>query len=244
MSSADGATLVAVNNAVNTSDPSNDRFYFSISDNATVSDQMTLIMIARKSPSASAGSIPMRIGGYDNLANLTISSSDWKLYRVPLNNSSSPNCSIYIDQQGPTIEYKYFAIVGVDGVITETNLLPDYTATGRWFANTLVKDSEGVNELQLVPSINKQHQTYVAPFNVNATNTYTWTFWARADNAGDTIHTELWGGGGVADISLTTNWKKYQSQGNFKSSYQWLYFWGNSSNKGNVYVKLPCLYNN
>ena len=236
-SSVDGATLLT------SQDDGDHRILFPVGNNASVSDQMTLIMIARRAPKANASDIPMRIGGYDNLAIFTISSDDWKLYRGPLKNSSSPYCSIYVNRQGPTIEYRYFALVKVGGVI-KPNLLPNYInlTTGWYVPVPFVKDSEGVNEFQIAPNgINK---TSASLTGINLVDTYTWTFWARADNTGDIVHTELWGGNGHADIPLTTKWKKYQSQGKFKPTMQSLYFWGLDSNKGNAYIKLPYLYRN
>ncbi len=67
----------------------------------------------------------------------------------------------------------------------------------------------------------------------------TWTVWAKADNAGDRLHTELWGGGGFTDQPLTTNWKLYKFTGHRNINYHYLYFWGVAGNKGNIYVALP-----
>ncbi|MGX6399232.1 chromosome partitioning protein ParA, partial [Limosilactobacillus reuteri] len=41
----------------------------------------------------------------------------------------------------------------------------------------------------------------------------TWVVYARAENAGDKMHTELWGGGGCTDQSLTTKWQAYKFSG-------------------------------
>lgn len=114
-------------------------------------------------------------------------------------------------------------------------------------SSLVIKDSEGANTVQLVPNNSKGDDKQLSinlTNKVDFTSTYTWTFWARADNAGDKIHTELWGGSGYSDIPLTTEWKKYQSQGKFRQEMQRLYFWGVQENKGNVYVKLPYLYKN
>lgn len=67
----------------------------------------------------------------------------------------------------------------------------------------------------------------------------TWTVWAKADNAGDRLHTELWGGGGITDQPLTTNWKLYKFTGHRNINYHDLFFWGVAGNKGNIYVALP-----
>lgn len=67
----------------------------------------------------------------------------------------------------------------------------------------------------------------------------TWTVYAKADNAGDKLHTELWGGGGYTDQPLTNNWQVYQFTGQRNVAQPYFYFWGRQGNKGNIYVALP-----
>lgn len=67
----------------------------------------------------------------------------------------------------------------------------------------------------------------------------TWTIYAKADVAGDKLHTELWGGGGYTDQPLTTKWQRYKFAGNHADSNHSFYLWGVNSNKGKVYVALP-----
>ncbi|QIX58950.1 Chromosome partition protein Smc [Limosilactobacillus fermentum] len=67
----------------------------------------------------------------------------------------------------------------------------------------------------------------------------TWTVYAKADNAGDKLHTELWGGGGYTDQPLTNNWQVYQFTGQRNVAQPYFYFWGRRGNKGNIYVALP-----
>ena len=67
----------------------------------------------------------------------------------------------------------------------------------------------------------------------------TWTVYAKADNAGDKLHTELWGGGGVTDQPLTTEWKTYKFSGHRNINHPDFYLWGCVGNKGNIYVALP-----
>ncbi len=67
----------------------------------------------------------------------------------------------------------------------------------------------------------------------------TWTVWAKADNAGDKLHTELWGGGGYDDQPLTTEWQVYKFTGQRDARDHSLYLWGCQGNKGKVYVALP-----
>ena len=67
----------------------------------------------------------------------------------------------------------------------------------------------------------------------------TWVVYARAENAGDKMHTELWGGGGCTDQSLTTKWQAYKFSGHRNIDHPDFYLWGCVGNKGNIYVALP-----
>ena len=67
----------------------------------------------------------------------------------------------------------------------------------------------------------------------------TWTVYAKADNAGDKLHTELWGGGGLTEQPLTTEWKVYKFTGHRVTNHPDFYLWGCIGNKGNIYVALP-----
>lgn len=67
----------------------------------------------------------------------------------------------------------------------------------------------------------------------------TWTVYAKADVAGDKLHTELWGGGGYTDQPLTTKWQRYKFAGNHADSNYSFYLWGVTGNKGKIYVALP-----
>ena len=67
----------------------------------------------------------------------------------------------------------------------------------------------------------------------------TWVVYAKADNAGDKMHTELWGGGGYTEQSLTTEWQAYKFSGHRNINHPDFYLWGCVGNKGNIYVALP-----
>lgn len=67
----------------------------------------------------------------------------------------------------------------------------------------------------------------------------TWVVYAKADNAGDKMHTELWGGGGYTDQSLTTEWQAYKFSGHRNINHPDFYLWGCVGNKRNIYVALP-----
>ena len=76
---------------------------------------------------------------------------------------------------------------------------------------------------------------------------YTSSFWAKADNAGDKAHIELWGSIGATDVVLTTNWVRYTavltsfSDVKNNTAYSRQYLGVPGGNKGNVYIALPKL---
>ncbi len=72
---------------------------------------------------------------------------------------------------------------------------------------------------------------------------YVWKIYAKADQAGDKLHTELWGGGGRKNFTLTTQWKPYISAGMLTNTQKpKSIYWGSvASNKGNISMTLPVL---
>lgn len=72
---------------------------------------------------------------------------------------------------------------------------------------------------------------------------YVWKFYARADQAGDKFHTELWGGGGSRDFTLTNQWKLCISAGMlaFADKPKRIYLGSVATNKGNVSMAMPVL---
>lgn len=76
---------------------------------------------------------------------------------------------------------------------------------------------------------------------MTTSQTVIWSVYAKADNSGDRLHTELFGGGGKTDQALTTSWSRYTFQGTFSPTHRDLYFWGMPGNKGNVQIALPQL---
>ena len=71
--------------------------------------------------------------------------------------------------------------------------------------------------------------------------TVTWSVYAKATNDGDRLHTELFGGGGLTEQPLTTDWRRYTFTGAFSPTKRTLYFWGVGGNKGDVQIALPKL---
>ena len=69
---------------------------------------------------------------------------------------------------------------------------------------------------------------------------YVLSFFARADVAGDRIHSEVWGSKYMLDTTLTTEWR-YVSMpyGICKADHRDVYFWGLGTNSGTVHVALP-----
>jgi len=79
------------------------------------------------------------------------------------------------------------------------------------------------------------------PIQAMTSQMFTWSVYAKADNAGDKLHTELFGGGGRTDQALTTDWNRYTFQGISDPTKITLYFWGPSGNKGDIQIALPKL---
>lgn len=75
-------------------------------------------------------------------------------------------------------------------------------------------------------------------------SSYTYTFFARSDNSGDKLGTQLFGGAGDTTITLAEGWKKYTVVATNSGSQPYAYFWGLQSNKGTVYLEEPRLYHN
>lgn len=78
---------------------------------STITDDMMLVMVARKSANSQYGSIDFRIGGFDALSSLTVSSSNWGLYSIHLKKSNSGIISLYCTEKGNLIDIRYFAVV-------------------------------------------------------------------------------------------------------------------------------------
>lgn len=69
---------------------------------------------------------------------------------------------------------------------------------------------------------------------------YVLSFWARADVAGDRIHSEVWGTLYVLDAELTTEWRQVvMPYGIRQADHLGVYFWGLGTNSGTVHVALP-----
>lgn len=69
----------------------------------------------------------------------------------------------------------------------------------------------------------------------------TWSCFARADNEGDELHTELWGSKSSYNQPLIPTWQRYIFTGFLDEKDHHLYFWGNSKNKGSIQIALPKL---
>lgn len=69
---------------------------------------------------------------------------------------------------------------------------------------------------------------------------YVLSFWARADVAGDKIHSEVWGSLYMLDAELTTEWRLVtMPYGIRKADARDVFFWGLGTNSGAVHVALP-----
>jgi len=69
---------------------------------------------------------------------------------------------------------------------------------------------------------------------------YVLSFWARADVAGDKIHSEVWGSVYMLDAELTTEWRQVtMPYGIANADDRTVFFWGLDTNSGSVHVALP-----
>lgn len=135
--------------------------------------------------------------------------------------------------------HPYVAVTQVGGV--KANLLLDPINFTDWENNigsTIDTVQDGDEKALVLP--NNGVRLDCSKIGVIQGVPYAWSFWARADNDGDKIHNELWGGVGSKDFKLATTWRFYSSSG-IGREYPMFYFWGLDSNKGNVYVKIPYL---
>lgn len=68
---------------------------------------------------------------------------------------------------------------------------------------------------------------------------YVLSFWARADVAGDRIHSEVWGSLYVLDAELTTEWQQVvMPYGIVNADHREIFIWGLGTNSGTVHVAL------
>lgn len=69
---------------------------------------------------------------------------------------------------------------------------------------------------------------------------YVLSFFARADVAGDRIHSEVWGSLYMLDTELTTEWRQVtMPYGIRNADNRDVFFWGLGTNSGTVHVALP-----
>lgn len=118
----------------------------------------------------------------------------------------------------------------VGGVAPLDLFNPDLTT---WGHDNIEILSENGYQVATLPPDGSQLETKIS---WEQGKTYRWTFEAKADYPRDTIHTEMWGGPGYNDYALTTDWKEYSSSGIPNPAHNNFYFW-NSSNHGNVYIR-------
>lgn len=131
-----------------------------------------------------------------------------------------------------------------------TNLLTntgDLTANWYGAAFSTTTEYDGHPSMAFTSSTQQLASQYLNLGKLQNSTRYTASFWAKADNAGDKAHTELWGSINAADFVLTTNWVRYTavitSSSDAKTNIgQSNYYLGvPTGNTGNVYIALPKL---
>ena len=135
---------------------------------------------------------------------------------------------------------RFMTVYPGENLLTNTS---DFSSNwGAWPGQlSISKTTEynGYPSLEFTPSISLN---YALQNNVVKENSfkYTSSFWAKADNAGDKVHAELFGGIGATDFVLTTNWVHYSAVLTSTSNGT-CYVGIPGGNKGNVYIALPKL---
>ena len=103
----------------------------------------------------------------------------------------------------------------------------------KWYHPGIQLISQDGYQVAILPPDGSQFQTTPSWL---ANKSYSWTFEAKAEQPGDAIHTEAWGGVGHADFQLTSGWKEYSTTGTINPLHGNLYFWNASANK-NIYIR-------
>ena len=103
----------------------------------------------------------------------------------------------------------------------------------KWHHPGIQLISQDGYQVAILPPDGSQFQTIPSWL---ANKSYRWTFEAKAEQPGDAIHTEAWGGVGYTNFQLTSGWKEYSTTGTINPLHDNLYFWNASSNK-NIYIR-------
>lgn len=131
---------------------------------------------------------------------------------------------------------------------SKKNLIVDSLSFSKWFKNDTIiisnEKSEGIGKIATIKPINRWGDFGVVA-DIKQDTDYTWSIYAKADNSSDIVTTGLWGKD-IFNAKLTTSWKKYEFHGHSTAvidayGKQSIYFSTPESNKGNVYITLPCL---
>ena len=110
------------------------------------------------------------------------------------------------------------------------------TRSGERFHGAAVADI-GAGGLRGIEFLTSSHR---ADARVTSGAEYVLSFWARADVAGDKIHSEVWGSLYRLDTTLTTEWQQVvMPYGIRNADERTVYFWGLATNSGTVHVALP-----
>lgn len=120
---------------------------------------------------------------------------------------------------------------------TSNMLKSPYDFNSGWIGVHHISSESGINYIWSTPSEELILQTID---NAEVNTNYVWSFYARADKAGDKVHTELFGGSGYKDFTLSNKWQRFISIGYFTSlGHPNVYFGSLHSNFGNISIALP-----
>ena len=146
--------------------------------------------------------------------------------------------SVFIGEKGKRVE-----LAERKDATNPNLLLNSKDFSSNWFINNAALTSDSYNGGKVVSThaggdggsaVSQQVQT-------PPSQPVTWSVYAKADNAGDKLHTELFGSGGRTDQAITTDWCRYIFNGAFNPTNTTVYFWGVGGNKGDIQIALPKL---
>lgn len=129
---------------------------------------------------------------------------------------------------------------------TDNYLQDPFNFKTRWLnvnGNRTEIASKGFSYVSIEPS-RLTGNSYVYQPGIKGIDTgdlYVCSFYAKADNVGDKIHTETYSAAGFKNFPLTKSWQKLYVKARSRVDNTSLYFGAVSGNEGNVYLALPTL---
>lgn len=204
-----------------------------ISFNTSIARNMVLAMVAKRPSNATySGGTIVHPGAYDSATTVTINSSTWKTYFIPLmqSPSNSNTLSIYLDEsQAGTVDIKHLTMYKISFEnSTNRNVLSGLDLSYSYFtSNKIAFLDNGI----LYYIVNKEPNQMFLLDSSYGGHKFTMSFWTRSDNpAPMQLHFECWGGKGRLDVDTSSEWKHYTTSGILDKDHTNVYFWSANTN--------------